>query len=216
MAIPLNYQISEYDCGPVSLLNALNKLFDRKLIQPCVIKTIYGYTLDYCDAQRHPGQKGTSAAALRFIGEWLNHYGQQCNFPIKCVSLSPELICFEEGSALNIALSEGAVAVTRCMLDVGHYVLLTGIDGEDVLLWDPYHLEKKLRKKGIIQTDAYPHDYNRRVSFEVMNRTGKGAYSLGPWDKRECLLIWNTERLVQGGPTEPPEMAPERIGEENG
>lgn len=205
MAIPLSYQISEFDCGPVSLLNALNKQFDRKLIQPCVIKAIYNYTLDYCDAQRHPGQKGTSAAALRFIGEWLNHYGEQCNFPIKCVSLPPELICLEPGSPLHIALSEGAVAVTRCILDVGHYVLLTGVDGSDALMWDPYHLEKILRKKGIIQTDQYPHHYNRRVSFEVMNRTGKGAYNLGPWDKRECLLIWNTARVVEGEQPAPAE-----------
>lgn len=208
MAIPMNYQISEFDCGPVSLLNALNKLFDRKQIQPCVIKAIYTYTLDDCDAQRHPGQKGTSAAALRFVGEWLNNYGRQCNFPVKCVSLPPEEIRLEPGSPLNIALSEGAVAVTRCILDVGHYVLLTGLDGEDALLWDPYHLEKTLRKKGIIQTDAYPHDYNRRVAFDQMNRTGKGAYNLGPWEKRECLLIWNTSRLVEGGPERPEEEQP--------
>ena len=50
MVVPLSFQISEFDCGPVSLLNALSRLFDRKLIQPCMIKAIYSYTLDNCDA----------------------------------------------------------------------------------------------------------------------------------------------------------------------
>ena len=60
MAIPLNYQISEFDCCPVSLLNALNLQFDRKLIQPCIIKAIYTYTLDCCDSRSRPGQKVTA------------------------------------------------------------------------------------------------------------------------------------------------------------
>ena len=32
MKIPLRYQVSEYDCGPTSLLNALNYLFQREEI----------------------------------------------------------------------------------------------------------------------------------------------------------------------------------------
>lgn len=200
MAIPLGYQISEYDCGPTSLLNALNKLFDRRLIQPCMLKAVYTYTLDCCDAHRHPGQKGTSAAALRFIGEWLNDYGVRCGFPIRCESLPPEEIFLGEGSRLNAALAEGAVAVTRCILCVGHYVLLTGAEADTALLWDPYHLEKDISKKGIELTDAHPYDYNRRVAFAQMNGSGKGYYHLGPVEKRECLLIWNTAgpRKVQG------------------
>lgn len=195
MPVPLNYQISEYDCGPTSLLNALSRQFDRKLIQPCVIKVIYSYTLDCCDSQRRPGQKGTSAAALRFIGEWLNDYGARCGFPILCESLSPEDISLGEGSRLSSALAAGAVAVTRCLLDVGHYVLLTGQETDAALLWDPYYLEKTIRKKSITVVTDHPYEYNRRVNFSQMNSEGKGMYSLGPVEKRECLLIWNTDRM---------------------
>lgn len=194
MPIPLNYQISEYDCGPASLLNALSHQFDRRLIQPCVIKVIYGYTLDCCDSHRHPGQKGTSAAALRFIGEWLNDYGSRCEFPIRCESLAPQEIYLGEGSRLNQALAGGAVAVTRCMLDVGHYVLLTGQQQDAALLWDPYYLEKPIRKKTIAVVGDHPYEYNRRVAFAQMNSEGKGMYSLGPVEKRECLLVWNTAK----------------------
>lgn len=34
MKIPLHYQITEYDCGPTSLLNGLSFLFEREEIHP--------------------------------------------------------------------------------------------------------------------------------------------------------------------------------------
>ncbi len=39
----LNYQSSEYDCGPVSLTNAIRYLFDREVIYPDIIKYIMLY-----------------------------------------------------------------------------------------------------------------------------------------------------------------------------
>ena len=42
----LNYQTSEYDCGPVSLTNAIRYLFDREIIYPDIIKYIMLYCLD--------------------------------------------------------------------------------------------------------------------------------------------------------------------------
>ena len=42
----LNYQSTEYDCGPVTLTNALRFLFEREEIQPEVVKAIALYTLD--------------------------------------------------------------------------------------------------------------------------------------------------------------------------
>lgn len=42
----LNYQTSEYDCGPVSFLNGVRYLFDREEIFPDIVKFIMLYTLD--------------------------------------------------------------------------------------------------------------------------------------------------------------------------
>lgn len=194
MAIPLNYQISEFDCGPVSLLNALNHQFDRRLIKPCIIKTIYSYSLDCCDNHSHPGYKGTSAAALRFMGEWMNEYGVKCGFPVYCESLSPGDIWLGEGSPLNAALDRGAVAVTRCLLEVGHYVLITGAQDGWCQLWDPYYLEKPIRKSTIRMVADQPAHCNRMVAYSQMNAAGKGYYNLGDVEKRECLLVFNTAR----------------------
>ena len=38
MKIPLRYQMSEYDCGPISMLNAISYLFEREEIPPEVIR----------------------------------------------------------------------------------------------------------------------------------------------------------------------------------
>ena len=91
------------------------------------------------------------------------------------------------------------MAVTRCMLDVGHYVLLTGQQQDAALLWDPYYLEKPIRKKTIAVVEDHPYEYNRRVAFAQMNSEGKGMYSLGPVEKRECLLVWNTAKAQRSG-----------------
>lgn len=46
MKNPLHYQISEYDCGPTSMLNAIIYLFDRDEIPPEVIRNTMLYCLD--------------------------------------------------------------------------------------------------------------------------------------------------------------------------
>lgn len=193
MPIPLNYQISEFDCGPVSLLNALNVLFDRKLIRPCLIKAIYGYSLDRVDTHGNPGNWGTSASAMRFLGEWINEYGRNCSFPVHCEPMQPADVWFGEGSPLVAALEKGAVAIVRCRLMVQHYVLITGAKDGWVDIWDPYHVEQScFKKKTLRMVDDEPYHCNRRVAYSQINGEGKGYYHLGVPENRECMLIFNT------------------------
>ena len=46
MKNPLHYQLSEYDCGPTSLLNAISFLFEREEIPPEILRNIMLYCLD--------------------------------------------------------------------------------------------------------------------------------------------------------------------------
>ena len=46
MKSPLRYQITEFDCGTVSLINAISYLYDREEIPSKLIRSIYVYTLD--------------------------------------------------------------------------------------------------------------------------------------------------------------------------
>ena len=49
MKVPLRFQVTEFDCGTVSLLNAFSYLFDRKEIPAKLVKAIHSYTLDCYD-----------------------------------------------------------------------------------------------------------------------------------------------------------------------
>ena len=46
MKTPLRYQVTEYDCGPTSLLNTVSFLFEREEIPPEVVRNIMLYSLD--------------------------------------------------------------------------------------------------------------------------------------------------------------------------
>ena len=49
MKVPLRFQITEFDCGSVSLLNAFSYLFDRENIPALLVKEVHKYTLDCYD-----------------------------------------------------------------------------------------------------------------------------------------------------------------------
>ena len=40
MKNPLHYQLSEYDCGPTAMLDAISYLFDREEILPEIIRNV--------------------------------------------------------------------------------------------------------------------------------------------------------------------------------
>ena len=46
MKVPLRYQMTEYDCGPTSLLNAVSYLFPREEIPPEIVRSVMLYCLD--------------------------------------------------------------------------------------------------------------------------------------------------------------------------
>ena len=43
---PLRYQITEYDCGPTSVLNGISALFPREVIPPDIPRYVMLYSLD--------------------------------------------------------------------------------------------------------------------------------------------------------------------------
>ena len=78
----LNYQSSEYDCGPTTLTNALRYLFERCDIPPEMLKAIALYTLDAYNDAGETGMRGTSAMAMQCLANWFEHYGRCKRFPI--------------------------------------------------------------------------------------------------------------------------------------
>lgn len=196
----LNYQSSEYDCGPVSLINGIRYLFDREEIFPDVIKFIMLYCMDTYNEAGELCKHGTSPAAMNYIASWLNHFGQVKGFPLNCKFLSGDAVSLTNDSEIIAALKQGGVAVVRLYLDVGHYVLLTGIEEDRILLFDPYYeevddpdLDEEYSEEGISFIYHQPKKANRAISMERMNRISKGYYEMGEYPCREALIMFRTD-----------------------
>ena len=82
MKIPLHYQMSEYDCGPTTMLNAISYLFEVEEIPPEVIRNIMLYSLDCYNDEGRLGEMGTSRSAMMFLCSWLNGFGRVDRIPV--------------------------------------------------------------------------------------------------------------------------------------
>jgi hypothetical protein len=191
MKNPLHYQISEYDCGPTTMLNAVSYLFEREEIPPEVVRNIMLYCLDCYSPEGTPGKKGTSCAAMMFLSNWLNSFGKIGQLPVSCRYLTGENVFLGENSMIDDALHKGGVAVVRLYLDEWHYVLFTNEREGRVFLFDPYYMTEPFKNDDIIITEKKGFQYNRIVPAFYFNRESSDLYALGPYDMREAVLIFN-------------------------
>ena len=196
----LNYQTSEYDCGPVSFLNGVRYLFDREEIFPDIVKFIMLYTLDTYNTKGELCRRGTSAAAMHYLTNWMNHFAETRCFPIHCEFLSGDEVTLLPGSPVYEALKRGAAVQVRLILECPHYVLLTGLtDDGRVLLFDPYYEEEddpefdeEYRTEEIHFLYDMPKRANRSVSIERLNRTGSDYYEMSDPALREAVIMERT------------------------
>lgn len=192
MKNPLNYQTTEYDCGPTSMMNAISFLFKREEILPDITKSIMQYCLDGYNRKGEAYKSGTTDMAMNFLSHWLNQFGKVRKFPILTENLSGEQVYINDSSKVLECLYQKGVVVAKVMLGCWHYVLLTGIDGEYIELFDPYYRQRSFGTEGIEMIWDEPKKYNRRVHRDVLNSTGKGNYALGKTECRQCVLLYNT------------------------
>ncbi|MBQ7486055.1 MAG: peptidase C39 [Clostridia bacterium] len=195
----LNYQSSEYDCGPVTLTNALRFLFTRQELSPDLLRGIFLYTLDTFNEHGECGKRGTSRASMSFISEWFNAYGNIRQFPIHSDYLRGKDVSPAADGAICSALSSGGVVIIRCLLDGDeHYVLLTGVEQDGIALFDPYETEavyfeqESPSRDGIRIVMDEPRRCNRVVSETVLDSEEPIDYALGPLASREALIVLNT------------------------
>lgn len=77
MKVPLRFQVTEFDCGTVSLLNAFSYLFDREELPALLVKKINEYTLDCYDEDGNLGNGGTSENAINGLTSWITKYANE-------------------------------------------------------------------------------------------------------------------------------------------
>jgi hypothetical protein len=189
--IPLQYQRTEYDCGPTALLNAISFLFAREEIPPDILKYIMMYTLDTYNNQGEACKDGTSPLAMMFLANWLNQYAKIGEFSITSEFFSGEQVKISEHSRIISALQQGGAVVLRLWYDGGHYVTLTGVSGNSISLFDPYFRRQPFRQAGITAIKNQPLAANRRVDFSVFNQRRKNHYALEELEKREAVVLFN-------------------------
>jgi hypothetical protein len=193
MKNPLNYQTTEYDCGPTTMMNAISFLFKREDILPDITKCIMQYCLDGYNKKGEAYKSGTTDMAMLFLASWLNEFGKVRKFPIHCENLMKDQVYVGNTSRISECLYQNGVVVAKVMLGCWHYVLLTGIDGEYVDLFDPYFRQKEFVGDQIQMIWDEPKVRNRRVPISRLNCTGKENYALGRLDSRACVLMYNTK-----------------------
>lgn len=192
MKTPLRYQVSEYDCGPTTLLNALSYLFERERIPADMVRNINLYSLDTYTSDGKMGGYGTSYAAMNFISGWLNNAGKFQVLPIRAEYLTERQVTVGEESRVISAVKRNGVVVLRCLSEVWHYVLVTGWKDRQVFLFDPYYEDTSEDPDIQLVTDS-PFCYNRIVPERFFNKEENTLYALGPWKEREAVLLFNTE-----------------------
>ena len=191
MKNPLHYQLTEYDCGPTSMLNAINFLFKREEIPPEILRNIMLYCLDCYGSEGSPGKSGTSRTAMMFLSHWLEGFGQTGKLAVSSQYLSGESVVLQKDSKIIDTLHRGGVAVVRLYYDVEHYVLLTGEQDGNIYMFDPYYEETPFPQKDIIVTLEHPFSYNRIVPMSYFNQEDHELYSMGEPAFREAVLLFN-------------------------
>ena len=201
MKQPLRYQITEYDCGPTSLLNAVSFLFEREDIPPELVRNIMLYSLDTYGADGVSGKSGTSHTAMLFLSHWLEGFGKAGRLPIRSEYLTGRDVNLGAGSRIVSALRRGGAAVVRLDLDGWHYVLLTGIEGDGVRVFDPYYLPESL-PADVQAVEGHEEAYNRIVPRCDSRRRRSTPTALGRMNSgRRCCSSTVRQSLQKRTPS---------------
>lgn len=191
MKTPLAYQITEYDCGQATLLNAMRYLFKRGEVPPVVIKYITQYTLDTVGQNRQIGLCGTSPHAIEYLANWINNNNSSLNIDIKAKILRKNEVDINNAS-LSDCIKRGGVAIFRVWSDCEHYVLCTKMDEKNAYIFDPYYLDEREYDDDLECTMVFdkPFEYNRIVSKKRFNSLSKNDFSFVKNEESKILLLY--------------------------
>ena len=193
MYIPLQYQVSEYDCVPTSFINAVSYLFERNEIPPMVIRHIYMYSLDSVGRDARLGSAGTSKHAVRLLGSWLNSYKFK-KFSVNTQFLEKEEVNFGKTNKLFTCLEEEGVALCKIFLygRQEHYLLMLKVEEGWVFCFDPYYRKtiRGLSKRVYVLKRGDIRSPNLKIRIEWIEKENDSVrFCLGPIKARESLLI---------------------------
>lgn len=194
--------MTEFDCGPTALMNAIQYLYEGDEIPPEFPKKIWDITMDGFNADGMPCRSGTTKEAMRYMGSWFNQFAEKTGFPIRTTFLERDEVNVEKLSALfscqdACPLRVQSAVVVRCVLEVEHYITLAGVDGDNIEVWDPYWEESEEQTDGVVVIEDHPKEYNRLIRKNLMDTEDGKVYSFGKIERRDALVLTRSGETVQ-------------------
>ncbi len=190
---PLRYQLSEYDCVPATIGNAIACLFERDEIPPEVVQRIYLYTLDSA-GRRGTFARGSSDESVRLLARWLEQFSTD-RFGVHAEFLAGREVHLKRGNRVVECLNDGGVALCNITYDHGdwHYVLALRADDRSVYFFDPYWRRDVRGVGGGVAIIRPPADDGANLSIDrewLDTASNRRRFCFGSWSNRDCLLMW--------------------------
>lgn len=188
MKVPLRFQITSFDCGTVSLTNAISYLFEREEIPAELIRAISIYTLDCYDEKGNLGHGGTSRESVSLVSNWITNFSKSKDFKIECNRIERDEVTLDK---MKTCIAKKGVILVRLWQTTEHYVILTDIDKDCVYLFDPYYFEEDYydNDEEVEMIFDKPFSYNRIVTIKRFIEESEKDFALGKINRRECVLI---------------------------
>lgn len=196
MKIPFRHQVTNYDCAPTSIINALSYLFNRKEIPPFIVHRIY---MDCLDAESF---RGTSGRAIQNLGFLLSQYKEQSfrRFALKSKTITGRQVHFRKSSRILRCLNSHGAVVLNLQMNHGEWHCVLGLRAEENWLhcYDPAPRSRKFAHTDAIKfiTPTEPHGPNLIIRFDWLSKDLEKAqslqerkYILGTEEERQCLLL---------------------------
>lgn len=186
---PLDYQITEYDCGTTTIMNALRYLYDREEISPNVIKYIMKETLDQKGSGGEVGKGGTTTDATLKIANWLIE-SEENDMDMHITMLVGNEYSIDNPILIN-AIKHGGVAVLRVYQETEHYALLTKLDEEYAYIFDPYYFDISYydNDESVEIIKDRPFEYNRKVALKRLREDTNNDFSLVKRDDSVIIIM---------------------------
>lgn len=193
MKSPLSYQISEYDCGQATLLNAIRYLYKRGEIPPIILKYMTQYTLDTISNEGQIGKYGTSPYAIEYLASLINSTDY---IDLKATILKNNDVSIYNIDLLDYIKNYQGVAVLRVWADCEHYVLCTNLDDKYAYIFDPYFLEDDAYDEDtdVVMINNKPFEYNRIVSKKRIEENSKKDFALVRNNDSKILILYRENK----------------------
>ena len=131
---------------------------------------------------------------MYFISRWIKEFAIEKMIPLMCKYVRGEMVNFL--MIKKVLMAGGCVNLRTNRNDEAHYVMLTGIDAENVYIFDPYYLETS--KSNLIKVNHdNPFSYNRVVKIDYFSSNLKSELTLGEENEREAIYFCRDDAILE-------------------